>query len=123
MVEWNGEPVKDVDKAFRASARAAGMPWVTPGGPLVEPSSASALLRLLFGTSLPRGTGEKLDGYSQADRHLRLIFGYRKQHLAELSRRIVGTFANRDADTFDRSFRFDGNSLRGYLAALARAQL
>jgi integrase len=30
VVEWNGKPVKDVDKAFRASARAAGMPWATP---------------------------------------------------------------------------------------------
>jgi len=29
-VEWNGKPVKDVDKAFRALAQSAGLPWVTP---------------------------------------------------------------------------------------------
>jgi integrase len=29
-VEWNGEPVKDVDKAFRNVARAATLPDVTP---------------------------------------------------------------------------------------------
>jgi integrase len=29
-VEWNGEPVKDCDKAFRNVARAAGLPDVTP---------------------------------------------------------------------------------------------
>jgi integrase len=29
-VEWNGEPVKDVDRAFRAVARFAGLPWATP---------------------------------------------------------------------------------------------
>jgi integrase len=29
-VEWNGEPVKDVDKAFRNVARAAKLPDVTP---------------------------------------------------------------------------------------------
>jgi integrase len=29
-VEWNGEPVKDVDRAFRAMARSAGLPWATP---------------------------------------------------------------------------------------------
>jgi integrase len=29
-VEWNGEPVKDVDKAFRNVARSAGLPDVTP---------------------------------------------------------------------------------------------
>jgi integrase len=30
VVEWNGRPVKDVDKAFRNVARAAGLPDVTP---------------------------------------------------------------------------------------------
>jgi integrase len=29
-VEWNGGAVKDVDRAFRTVARAAGLPWVTP---------------------------------------------------------------------------------------------
>jgi integrase len=29
-VEWNGEPVKDVDKAFRNVAQAAKLPEVTP---------------------------------------------------------------------------------------------
>jgi integrase len=29
-VEWNGEPIKDVDKAFRNVARAAKLPDVTP---------------------------------------------------------------------------------------------
>jgi integrase len=29
-VEWNGKPVKDCDKAFRANAYAAGLPEVTP---------------------------------------------------------------------------------------------
>jgi integrase len=29
-VEWNGQPVKDVDRAFRAMARSAGLPWTTP---------------------------------------------------------------------------------------------
>lgn len=29
-VEWNREPVKDVDKAFRNLARSCGLPWVTP---------------------------------------------------------------------------------------------
>jgi integrase len=29
-VKWNGEPVKDVDKAFRNVARAAKLPDVTP---------------------------------------------------------------------------------------------
>ncbi len=29
-VEWNGRTVKDVDKAFRHVAHAAGMPWLTP---------------------------------------------------------------------------------------------
>jgi hypothetical protein len=27
VVEWNGEPVKDVDKAFRALAHSMGLPW------------------------------------------------------------------------------------------------
>jgi integrase len=29
-VEWNGEPVKDVDRAFRAAACSAGLPWASP---------------------------------------------------------------------------------------------
>ena len=29
-VEWNGHPVRDVDRAFRAVARSARLPWVTP---------------------------------------------------------------------------------------------
>ncbi len=30
VIEWNGQPVKDVDKAFRALAHAVGLRWVTP---------------------------------------------------------------------------------------------
>jgi integrase len=30
VIEWNGQPVKDVDKAFRALAHSIGLPWVTP---------------------------------------------------------------------------------------------
>jgi integrase len=29
-VEWNGNPVRDCDRAFRNVAHAAGLPWVTP---------------------------------------------------------------------------------------------
>jgi integrase len=29
-VEWNGRPVKDVDRAFRAVAHSVGLPWATP---------------------------------------------------------------------------------------------
>ena len=54
-----------------------------------------------------------MDGHPQADRHLRLIFGYREHHLTELSRRITGIFANLNADTFDRSLGSNENSLRG----------
>ena len=44
----NGEPVKDVDRAFRAVARSAGLPWATPHvTPLVTRHTAATWLMQL----------------------------------------------------------------------------
>jgi integrase len=43
-VEWNGVPVKDVDKAFRRNARDAGMSDVTPH--TLRHTSATWLMQL-----------------------------------------------------------------------------
>jgi integrase len=43
-VEWNGEAVKDCDKAFRNVARAAGLPDVTPH--ILRHTAATWLMQL-----------------------------------------------------------------------------
>ena len=52
-VEWNGRPVKDVDKAFRRMAHEAGMPDVTPH--VLRHTAATWLMQL--GTDLWEAAG------------------------------------------------------------------
>ena len=52
-VEWNGKPVKDVDKAFRRLAHESGMPEVTPH--ILRHTAATWLMQL--GTDLWEAAG------------------------------------------------------------------